>query len=135
MKRKRTALLWGVVILTAAMAAHFGVRAAPCALGSRVDVSVTFAGSGGNERVERLYVHTSGNKAFRSSLAPGETAHLLLDPEGEQPQLVLGYTLHGKRLGWDGPEFPPGTGYRMVVTIDSQGAISERHCMAPCCLR
>jgi hypothetical protein len=100
--------------------------------GHDVDATVTFTGSD-QRGLLSLRVFAGGDKAYWPELQAGETVRTTLFTGGGDTALTVQFTTaQGGPMSWAGPNFAPGTGYRIALQIDANGSVTGRHCVLPC---
>ena len=83
--------------------------------------------------LKNVLVFGGAEKAWWSTVAGASSVGTLLRPGGE-PQLSMTFVRAGRNLNWQGPALTPGNGYTVHIHVDSNGAVTERHCLMPCTL-
>jgi len=58
---------------------------------------------------------------------------VVLNPEGEPPELTLLFEFAAQKQAWEAPQFTPKA-FAITITIHADASVSERHCIAPCAL-
>lgn len=98
-----------------------------------VAVRITFRAPAGSAPLENVRVYVGGSKSWWPTIAPGETVHVALPPDGE-PELTATFRQAHVTRSWQGPRLTRGVGYVVAIAIGADGATSETHCVKPCSL-
>lgn len=110
------------------------VVAAGCSRDDDVRVRVSRVKGPRPARIENVTLFVGANKSSWPELAPGEVVSVVLNPDGEPPQLTLTFTLDTEKRSWLGPPLAQGAGYVSDIVIDDEGSVTEQHCRTPCAL-
>jgi len=86
----------------------------------------------GRAEIRDVTVYSGLDKYSMSMIGAGDRKTFRLFPDGDRPIIFLKFSLNGEAMSWRGPEIPTGTGYRIDISIDALGVISERDCLTPC---
>jgi hypothetical protein len=106
-----------------------------CTAPDAVHVNLKYAAERSSAPLEKLRVFAGANKSSWPALQPGESVSVVLPPDGEPPQVTMTYRLASVQREWRGPSMATGVGYRIEITVSSDGSVSEQHCETPCSLR
>lgn len=95
-------------------------------------VNVKFGGAAG-EKLEGVSAIIGSDKFWWSHFEAGEekSVNLFADKNAVN-NLTLLYTFGGKQRSWESANFEPNAGYRINVTVDAAGNVSEESCQLPC---
>ena len=111
------------------------VIAAGCGMWSNdiVEATVVFDSEDKGTTLSDVRVIVGSDKFHWPRLAAGQTDKVKLRPHADDDrQLTLLFRLNEQNKAWEGPKFGLGVGYRIVMTIDSRGGVTDRHCILPC---
>jgi hypothetical protein len=92
-----------------------------------VQVEVSYDAPESAPVLMELALIAGSDKSSWPSLTPGDRVSVVLKPEGSPPQLTVLFARAGERHAWEGPRFPVGKAYKIRVSIDGMGRVSERH--------
>ena len=103
-----------------------------CTARDAVHIQVTYAAEPASIPLQTLLVFAGASKSSWSLLQPGESVSVVLQPQGEPPQVTMTYAVGALPREWRGPAIPAGVGYRIEITVTADGSVAERHCQMPC---
>ncbi|HVZ33248.1 MAG TPA: hypothetical protein VG963_12530 [Polyangiaceae bacterium] len=104
-----------------------------CSKPDDVHVRITYAADTAAAPLQHVQAIVGANKSSWPQLLPGESVSVVLNPDGEPPELSLLFELAKQKYSWEAPQFTP-QGFAIAIAIHADGSVSERHCVAPCAL-
>ena len=96
-------------------------------------VNIKFSGGANVEKLESISAIIGADKFWWTSLEAGEekTVNLFSDKNAVN-NLTLLYTLGGTQKTWESANYAENSDYRIKLTIDSEGSVTENSCRMPC---
>lgn len=96
-------------------------------------VNVKFDGGANEEKLEKVSVIIGADKFWWSYFEEGEEKSVtLFSDKNAVNNLTLLYTFGGNERSWESADFAEDTGYRINITVNSLGKVSEVFCKLPC---
>ena len=96
-------------------------------------VNIKFSGGANGEKPESVSAIIGADKFWWTSLEAGEekTVNLFSDKNAVN-NLTLLYTFGGRQKTWESTNYAENADYRINLTIDSEGSVTENSCRLPC---
>jgi hypothetical protein len=105
-----------------------------CSRSDDVRLNIAYTAASGAPPLLELEAIVGASKSSWPDLAAGKEVSVVLNPEGEPPELTILFKLAEEKHSWEGPRLA-AKGYDFALSIGPDAQISEQHCSRPCSLR